>query len=273
MTTGDPSAFDRATAVTPAAGPGTYTGDVDPSWFVDGRANGGYLAALATRAALLEAAPGHVHPLAVSAAFAAPTPAGPVELAVEVLRRGRGTSVLRVRVGPADAPHLDALVTAGRLADGDPCVPGPPPPSLPPEQDCPRAPSDAGVMQVPILDRISERFDPATLGFAVGRPAGAGELRAWVRFDDGREPDPLALVALGDALPPPTFDLPDLLFGWVPTLQYSVFVRAVPAPGPVRVRTLARSVGAGAVDETCDLWDSTGRLVAVAHQLAAVRPA
>jgi hypothetical protein len=47
----------------------------------------------------------------------------------------------------------------------------------------------------------------------------------------------------------------------------------VPAPGPLRVRTLARSVGAGAVDETCDLWDSTGRLVAVAHQLAAVRPA
>jgi hypothetical protein len=196
-----------------------------------------------------------------------------VELAVEVLRHGRGTSVLRVRVGPADAPHLDALVTAGRLADGDPSVPGPPPPPMPPEQECPRAPSDAGVMQVPILDRIGERFDPATVGFAVGRPAGAGELRAWVRFDDGREPDPLALVALGDALPPPTFDLPDLLFGWVPTLQYSVFVRGVPAPGPLRVRTLARSVGAGAVDETCDLWDSTGRLVAVAHQLAAVRPA
>ena len=42
-------------------------------------------------------------------------------------------------------------------------------------------------------------------------------------------------------------------------------------PGPLRVRTVARSVGGGAVDETCDVWDSTGRLVAVGHQLAAVR--
>ena len=92
-----------------------------------------------------------------------------------------------------------------------------------------------------------------------------------MRFDDGREPDPLALLCLADALPPPSFDVPGLQYGWTPTLQYSVFVRGVPAPGPLRVRTVARSITGGAMDETCDVWDAKGRHVAVAHQLAGVR--
>jgi hypothetical protein len=118
---------------------------------------------------------------------------------------------------------------------------------------------------------LDQRLDPATLGFAMGSPSGAGELRGYVTFDDGRDLDPLSLLLVADSLPPATFDLPGLHLGWVPTLQLSVFVRAVPAPGPVVVRHVARSVGAGAVDETTDVWDSTGRLVAVGHQLALVR--
>ena len=274
------SEFDRATAVTDLGAHGAarrYGATIDPSWSIDGRANGGYVLAIAARAGLLEAGEGHVHPLAVTGAFAAAPPPGPVELAVEALRRGRGTSVLRVRViaaGEEGSPaYLEALVTAGRLAPGEPILPGPPPPAMPPEDACPRAPVDAGPMHVPLLGRISERLDPATAGFAAGRPSGLGELRAWVRFHDGRDPDPLALTCIADCMPPPTFDVPGVRLGWVPTLQYSVFVRAVPSPGPLVVRTVARSVGAGAVDESCDVWDATGRLVAVGHQLAAVRPA
>src|SRR5206468_10194452 len=128
---------------------------------------------------------------------------------------------------------------------------------------------DAGPFRVPILGVVAERLDPATAGFGAGRPSGAGELRAWVRFDDGREPDPLALVAVADALPPPSFDVPGLQFGWTPTLQYSVFVRGVPVPGPLRVRTGARSITGGALGETCDSCASSGRHLAVARQLAA----
>ncbi len=267
-------AFDAATRVT-RSGEGRYTAFLDDEWSMGGRLNGGYLLALLTRAALDAAGPGHEHPLAVTGAFAAPAEAGPAAVTVEPLRLGRGTSVLRARLGPADggAAWVEALVTAGRIADGDPLVPGPPPPQLPPEASCPRAPVDNGPLHVPLLGQLAELIDPATAGFAVGRPSGAGELRAWVRFDDGREPDLLALVLVADALPPPSFDVPGLVFGWVPTLQYSVYLRGVPAPGPLRVRTVARSIGGGAVDETCDVWDSAGRLVAVGHQLAAVRTA
>ena len=65
--------FDLATAV--AGGPDRWTAEVDPGWTVAGRPNGGYLLALATRAAL--GAAGQPHPLAVSAHFLAPADLGP----------------------------------------------------------------------------------------------------------------------------------------------------------------------------------------------------
>jgi hypothetical protein len=268
----DVHAFDAATRVT-RAGDGRYEAFLDEQWSIGGRLNGGYLLAVMTRAALTEAGPGHEHPLAVTGAFAAAAPPGPALVTVEPLRLGRGTSVLRARLSAPDggAAYVEALVTAGRIAENEPVLAGPPAPDLPPEERCPRAQVDTGPMHVPMLGQLAERLDPETAGFAVGRPSGAGELRAWVRFDDGREPDLLALVMIADALPPPSFDVPGLALGWVPTLQYTVYLRAVPAPGPLKVRTVARSIGGGAVDESCDVWDATGRLVAVGSQLAAVR--
>jgi Acyl-CoA thioesterase C-terminal domain/Acyl-CoA thioesterase N-terminal domain len=267
-------AFDVASAVKPA-GEGCYEAVLDGAWSIAGKLNGGYLLTVAARAALAEAGEGHQHPVAATAAFAAPAPAGPALVTVEALRIGRGTSVLRARLSSpgGGTPYLDALVTAGRIGDGEPVVPAPVAPRIPSEERCPRLPVDAGPFRVPMLGVVAERLDPATAGFGVGRPSGAGELRGWVRFDDGREPDPLALVTVADALPPPSFDVPGLSYGWTPTLQYSVFVRGVPAAGPLLVRTVARSITGGAMDETCDVWDSAGRHVAVAHQLAGVRSA
>src|SRR6266508_692377 len=78
--------FDVATAVVPA-GDG-FTASVDPGWTIGSRPNGGYLLALATRAAL--AVTGQPHPLAVSAHFVAPPSLGPADLEVHLLRRSFG---------------------------------------------------------------------------------------------------------------------------------------------------------------------------------------
>jgi hypothetical protein len=61
------------------------------------------------------------------------------------------------------------------------------------------------------------------------------------------------------------------LSGWVPTLEMTVYVRALPAPGPVRVLERAHLIEAERVDETCWVWDATGRLVAQSTQLAGIR--
>ena len=91
-------------------------------------------------------------------------------------------------------------------------------------------------------------------------------LRAWVRFADDREPDALALVTFADALPPTTFAAGR--FGWAPTVQLQVLVRAVPAPGWCLVEARASEVAGGWLDEDYRIWDSTGRLVAQSRQLA-----
>jgi hypothetical protein len=69
-----------------------------------------------------------------------------------------------------------------------------------------------------------------------------------------------------DALPPVTFDLG--MPGWAPTLELTAHVRARPAPGWLKVRHATRNLAGGMFEEDCEVWDSTGRLVAQSRQLA-----
>lgn len=263
------SQFDTATQVVPD-GPGRFTAHIDDQWSVAGRTNGGYLLAVLGRAAGAVGAPHH-DVVAATATYLSPVPPGPVGLVVDVLRRGRSTSVLRVRLQTLDdEPRVEALVTCGRLDDAnEPFHDGVERPSLPPLADCPRLPPYFGEFEVPIMRVVAEHLDPATSGWTRGQPDGVGELRAYLMLDDGAGPDPLSLLLAVDALPPASFDLG--LGGWVPTLQLSAWVRGVPAAGPLVVRQRARLVQSGLFDETCDVWDSRGHLVATGHQLAGVR--
>ena len=116
------------------------------------------------------------------------------------------------------------------------------------------------------MDRFDMRFDPRHVGWAVGQPSGNGELQAWFRLVDEREPDPVSLLMVVDALPPVTFDLG--MFGWAPTLELTAHVRSHPAPGWLRVRHATRNLAGGMFEEDCEVWDSAGRLVAQSRQLA-----
>jgi len=122
---------------------------------------------------------------------------------------------------------------------------------------------------VSIMDRSDLRLDPDVIGFATGRPSGQAELRGWISFADRRPIDALGLLFMVDAFPPATFELAPT--GWVPTISLTAYVRAVPAPGPLRVRQAAQVVDGGRFDEICEVWDSRDRLVAQATQLAAIR--
>jgi hypothetical protein len=122
---------------------------------------------------------------------------------------------------------------------------------------------------VAIMDEVDVRIDPATFGFAAGKPSGRGELRGWLQLPEGEAFDPTSLLYAVDAFPPATFEIE--ASGWVPTLELTVYVRALPAPGPVRVLHKAQLIDAQRVDEACYVWDSNGRLVAHGTQLAGIR--
>ena len=262
------SAFDRATAVTRTEG-GGLVAELDPGWDVGGGIlNGGYLLAVAARAALAESP--HPHPVAVSASYLRAPAAGPATLTVAPGPAGRTLAHSVVTLADGGGPALVVNVTTATLGTAAPEFTEPVP-AAPPVEECVsvaehRELAPPGV-QVPGLSlRVDTRLDPATAGWAFGRPSRTPYLRAWMRFADGREPDPLALLTFADALPPTSFALGDL--GWAPTVQLQVLVRALPAPGWCLVEARSSEIAGGWVDEDYRIWDATGRLVAQSRQLA-----
>ncbi|HVE75061.1 MAG TPA: thioesterase family protein [Mycobacteriales bacterium] len=243
--------------------------DLDASWEVAGKLHGGYLLATMTRCALDDT---HPHPLAASTHFLSSPEPGAAVVEVERLRTGRTIATSRIRLLQDGRARVEVLLTSGRLdPDSEPRWSGGRPPELPPVEDCPRAPAESTLgIRVGILDHIEARMDISTTQWALGLPgAGAGVVRGWMRRADGVDTTPTDLLVFTDALPPVTFDLG--IFGWVPTLELTVLIRALPAAGWVQVVQRAQLLQGGWLDEECEIWDSAGRLVAQARQLAAYR--
>ena len=130
-------------------------------------------------------------------------------------------------------------------------------------------PSLPGGARVAILDQIDVRLEPGSRGFLSGQPSGTGELRGWLALPGGEAFDPASLLFALDAFPPATFEIE--FSGWVPTLELTAYVRALPAPGPVRILQRAQLIEAQRVDESCYVWDARGRIVAHGSQLAGIR--
>ena len=272
------SQFDDATAVRPRPDGRTFDVDVDPAWTIGpGKPNGGYLLAILGRAAVeAVAAAGGTQPFVVAAnvTYVASPAVAPAVAEVEVLRVGRTASQVRARLVQDGNVAVDAMFTLGRLEpDSSPWWGEVPPVDLAPVEDAPVRAMPAG-SQTPnagptIRERVEIRFDPSSTAFTTGTPSGRGELKGWLRFVDGRDHDPLSLLFACDAFPPATFDL--VMTGWVPTLNLTAYVRAVPAPGPLRMRFRAGVVQDGFADEVMEIWDQAGRLVAQSTQLTALR--
>lgn len=213
--------------------------------------------------------------LAASAHYLRPPEFGAARAEIETLRAGRSATQLRARLLQGDSSRVEALVTTGKIdATAPPYWDGGVPD--PGEMDATgrargiRVPgrTPTGVA-VPIMEQVDLRLDPETFGFGAGRPSGRGELRGWLASTDGEQFDTAALLFAVDALPPATFDIE--LSGWVPTLELTAYVRAVPVPGPLRVLQRAHLIADTRVDESCWVWDSHGRVVAQANQLAGIR--
>jgi hypothetical protein len=253
-----------------ARGPWTFDAAVNPEWTIGGKPNGGYLLAMLGRAAASVSS--HEHVIAASAHYLhAPTP-GPVVIEVESLRDGRSASQVRARLSQDGQLCVEALVTTSDL-DPD-TAPywehGLPHTGHVAYEDCTRMlPQTPDGSRVAIMDQVEVRLEPDSSGFTTGTPSGRGELRGWLALPDLEPFDPISLLLAVDAFPPATFDIE--FSGWVPTLELTAYVRALPAPGPVRILQRAQLIDARRVDELCYVWDRAGRLVAHGSQLAGIR--
>lgn len=273
MTVAAPSAlgrlFSEVTDLRPT-GAGRFDAEVHPRWTIAGKPNGGYLLAMLGHAAIRMGV--HDHVIAASAHYLHSPEPGPVEIDAEVLRAGRSASQIRARMSQGDRPCVEALFTASHL-DGD-TKPywdrGLPEASRIGFEECVRlVPLLPDGKPVAIMEQIDLRLEADARGFTTGQPTGRGELRGWLALPGGKAFDPISLLFAIDSFPPATFDI--AFSGWVPTLELTAYVRALPAAGPVRILHRAQLIEAQRVDEACFVWDSAGRLVAQGTQLAGIR--
>ena len=261
--------FSTVSAIVPK-GPGRFTADVDPEWTIMGKPNGGYLLAMLGRAAVETG--DHEHVVTASAHYISPPDPGPVVVETELLRAGRTASQVRARMSQNGRTSVEAFFMTSRLerADDPYWDKGVPARSDVAFDDCVRpSPRTPEGFRVAIMDQVEVRLEPGSLGYSSGRPGGQGELRGWLRLPGDEAFDPCSLLYAVDSFPPATLDIESA--GWVPTFELTAYVRSLPVPGPVRILHRAHLIDGQRVDESCLVWDSSGRLVAQATQLAGIR--
>jgi acyl-coenzyme A thioesterase PaaI-like protein len=264
-------ALRDAAAVEPL-GPGRYGAHLSRYFTIPGGyPNGGYLQCVMANGALAAAsAEGshHLHTTSITTNYiGAPIP-GPAELVCDVRRIGRGVSFVHVALFQEGQMVTESLVTLGNLhEDSTARYIDAPVPDVAPLEECLRSRTGDEITMGDVLDG---RLDPSCVGWMSGEISERGEVKGWLRLDDGDASwDAWSILLATDGMVPGTFPLGSS--GWVPTLQLTSYVRRIPTSEWLRARQWCIVIADGVVDERCELFDERGELVASSSQIAMVR--
>ena len=257
--------FDADTALEPA-GDGRWRAWAPDHWFVGRGPNGGFLAALAARAA--EEATGR--PLrSLALHFVAAPAVGPLEIGAGLERAGRTYSTASLRFEQDGRPMMLGLATLGGLpAEGAAWDAAPMPVATPIERTQPVPFEQAGIPA--FMRNYDMRW---ALGSQPGEPPESG---GWIRTTEPRPLDAPLVAALTDAWAPAAFVALGRMAA-APTLDLTIHIRRpLPPAGMapedyVLGRFSTRLAVAGVWEEDGELWTPGGELVAQSRQLALVR--
>lgn len=264
--------FEEDTAVE-AVGDGRYRGHITDRWHVLGDAapNGGYLMAVAARAAVEES--GRPDPVTVTGHFLRPPEVGGAEVEVSIVKEGRRFATIQARLLQSGVEKLRLLGAFGDLTRLD----GPrrvdrSPPDLPPRDelvDANTQADDRRSFAPSILRRFDHLVVPQEMGWTIGDPLGRGSIGGYSRFA-GEEPmTTLGLLVMADAYPPAVFNM-GVDVGWTPTIELTVQIRKRPAEGWLNARFRTSALTDGLLEEDGEIWDSEDDLVALSRQTALV---
>lgn len=261
-------------------GDGRYSAVLREDWAIWGP-NGGYLAAVALRAAGEHVGPGVRRPASVLCHYLGVASFDRVELAVTTLRSAKRAESARVTMTQAGQPVLEALVwaVADELDGLAHDVAAAPPDVGPPDAYRPR--EELGAPVHPFFANIDQRpTDPDTDW--ENRPAGEPAFRCWARFrpQEMFPGDPWAdaarLLVVVD-----TFQWPAAVRGHAqaelrhvaPSLDLACLFHRSAATEPwLLVEATSPIAEGGLVAGTARVWDQRGRLLASGTQQMLCRP-
>ena len=279
-----PADLAADTAVEPR-GPGRYACTLPRHWDYL-LPSGGVLMSLGLRAIAAElglrpgvaGADNGVRPVSATATFCSPVPAGPVDVAVTVLRRGSLATQARAAVSAHGGElGFEVLATFARERDG-----------LVASMTC--APAVPEPAELPTIDAADQTFTPPFIrNFDHRRAIGSAWWRPdqWVKGDragywyrylrpqrlpDGRL-DPLALPPLIDTMPPAMCAMigPDAMRLLAPSLDLTVHFLADTRDEWLLTHSRCRDARGGYATADIEIWDEQRRLIAYGTQMMILR--
>lgn len=267
MGTRSGSTFGDVSAVE-SLGPGRWAATLAEGWDIVGNTNGGYLLAIIARAMAAESGR---DPITITGHFLSPGRAGPVDIDTRVLKAGRTLTTVSATMTREERPVLAALGTLGPSPIGDDVLlRDANPVDLPDPQTLPRIRHNPEVgFPPPFMERVDLRLHPDDMQFSFGRPSGQPTMRGWFRLRDGEPIDAEALILAADSFPPTVFNLGGHI-GWAPTVELTVHVRGLPAPGWLRMDFRTRFISHQRLEVDGLIWNEAGQLVAQSRQIALI---
>lgn len=241
--------------------PGVFDASVNRDWWIARGPNGGFLAAIITRA-LQASLPEDRQPRSLTIHYTAAPEEGPLRVETKIERAGRSMSTATARMeqgGRLIALAIGAFSLAREGAIDFDDLPAPDVPGL----------DDAFLIQSDRLPPFSRRFEMrAAIGGAPFTGDGEAVTGGWIRPEDPQAIDAPLVAQLTDAWFPAVFRrLPEP--NPVPTIDLTIHFRA-PLPLPadwVLARFASRVARDGFFEEDGELWSTDGRLIAQSRQL------
>jgi acyl-CoA thioesterase len=262
--------FDHDTAVVRVA-PGRYRGRIDRGWWIINGPNGGYIAAIVLRAMMDEVAEPVRAPRSLTLHYLRPPTEGEISVEVTVERAGRTLSTVSARLFQEERLMVIALGAFATPRATFEFSDRKPPPIAPPDE-CESMQKRFGV-NIELRSRYDTRL-------GIGDELGSGSSRAllggWIRFEEPRVVDALAVAAFTDAFPPAVFTRAGgrAGLGPIPTIDLDIHFRSsLPLtgadPSDYCIAVFSSLSGReGFVEEDGEIWSASGVLLAQSRQLA-----
>ncbi len=247
--------------------PTTHKLHISDLWNVGKIPNGGYLMAHAALA-MVEQVP-HPHPIAVTGYYLDKSDNAEAQIASEVLRSGKSISTVSASLIQAQSERIRFIAAFSDLEKtrGENYIEAPAPKIAAFEQ-CVDIAQVAPMLKM--YEQLNIRFDPASTGWLAGKFCDTAEMSAWLEFRDQSPFDVFSLLMIPDMLPPVIFTRFGAS-GWVPTIEMTVNVRAIPKCSRLQIRGKTRYMTDGLLEEDIEVWSDTGEILALSRQLAKLR--
>lgn len=261
--------FDRDILMEQGEG-GDDQGIVTSNWSIQGNPNGGYLTAFLASA--MQKKSDKKWPVIVTANFLTKCKAGKrSRVTVEAISAGKqlnryqasltqdGRETTRCWATFMDEGNCDQKVNRYEKEA----------PEMPPREACIPLPARP---QYTLMNQMEVLLAPSCAGWLKGEAdlSPISEQKGWIKFKDDRPCDALSLLLTADAFPPPILASQGAV-AWVPTIEYSVSVRARTDTPWIKALFRSHYLTCDIVEEDGELWDENGKLLAISRQIAQFR--